>query len=162
MLHDFSANLLYHFVSCRRLQHPSQMRRQMAMVFSTSFVIYCWLFARNLFTIGYQGLTFEDCREISWIPRRISLCWKFRNSFLNMMNIWFGDPEVYFNGLRNSEDASSKILGVRRMEHSDLSILERLIHPDTYTMFGDVNLGRILCRFYSIQLTERFRNGVHS
>ena len=64
------------------------------------------------------------------------------------MNIWLGDPEAYFLGKR-SLDAASKIFGVRQMEHADLPNLEQLIHPETYEIFGDVDLERIL---YSINL----------
>ncbi|XP_076759809.1 cilia- and flagella-associated protein 61 [Xylocopa sonorina] len=59
-----------------------------------------------------------------------------------MMNIWLGDVEAYFLGKR-SLDPVSEVLGVRRMEHSDLPDLERLIRPETYEIFGDVDLGRV-------------------
>ncbi|CAL7938183.1 unnamed protein product [Xylocopa violacea] len=59
-----------------------------------------------------------------------------------MMNIWLGDLEAYFLG-RTSLEPASDVLGVRRMEHSDLPDLERLIRSETYDIFGDVNLGRI-------------------
>ncbi|KAF3420948.1 hypothetical protein E2986_13858 [Frieseomelitta varia] len=59
------------------------------------------------------------------------------------MNIWLGDPEAYFLG-RRSLDPASKIFGVRQMEHADLPNIEQLIHPETYEIFGDVDLERIL------------------
>lgn len=63
-----------------------------------------------------------------------------------MLSIWLGDPEVYFHG-RKSLDAATEIFGVRLMEHADLPNLEQLIRPETYEIFGDVQLERIL---YSI------------
>lgn len=63
-----------------------------------------------------------------------------------MLSIWLGDPEVYFRG-RKSLYAATKIFGVRLMEHADLPNLEQLIRPETYEIFGDVDLERIL---YSI------------
>lgn len=63
------------------------------------------------------------------------------------MDIWLGDPEAYFLG-RRSIDPASKIFSARQMEHADLPNLEQLIHPETYEIFGDVDLERIL---YSIK-----------
>ncbi|XP_076235027.1 cilia- and flagella-associated protein 61 [Calliopsis andreniformis] len=59
-----------------------------------------------------------------------------------MMNIWLRDPEIYLSGGR-SQEIPTKITGIRRMEHADLPILERLIRLETYDIFGDVNLGHI-------------------
>ncbi|XP_043265617.1 cilia- and flagella-associated protein 61-like [Colletes gigas] len=60
-----------------------------------------------------------------------------------MMDFWFDEAKAVHRG-RKSEDMSSGIhLTVRRMEHSDLPILERLIRPDTFEIFGETDLGRI-------------------
>lgn len=60
-----------------------------------------------------------------------------------MMNIWIGNPEQYFLGKRSKEPAA-KIIGSRAMEHADLPNVERLIRPETYEIFGDLNIERIL------------------
>lgn len=44
---------------------------------------------------------------------------------------------------RYANDSSSKILGYRGAEHSDLPYLERLIRPITYKIFGDIELERL-------------------
>ncbi|KAK1125027.1 hypothetical protein K0M31_006364 [Melipona bicolor] len=72
------------------------------------------------------------------------------------MNIWLGDPEAYFLG-RRILDPASKIFGVRQMEHADLPNLEQLIRPETYEIFGDVDLERILAE----DVTERNSMFVH-
>ncbi|XP_076395466.1 cilia- and flagella-associated protein 61 [Megachile rotundata] len=58
-----------------------------------------------------------------------------------MLNIWFDDPMKYFSD--EGQDALSKITAVRRMEHADLPILERLICSETDYIFQEPDLGRI-------------------
>ena len=70
------------------------------------------------------------------------------------MNIWLGDPEAYFLG-RRSLDPASRIFGVRQMEHADLPNLEQLIHPETYEIFGDVDLERILYSINQVLRTKK-------
>nr|XP_033324717.1 uncharacterized protein LOC117219588 isoform X2 [Megalopta genalis] len=56
--------------------------------------------------------------------------------------MWLGDPNGDFTGHRDGRPMPG-ILGVRKMEHADLAALEKLVHPDTYSVFGNVNLPRI-------------------
>ncbi|XP_076629845.1 cilia- and flagella-associated protein 61 [Colletes latitarsis] len=88
-------------------------------------------------SVNVAGKTLKTQTSVWWNGIELS------RSCCKMMNFWFDEARAVHHG-RKSEDVSSEILlTVRRMEHSDLPILERLIQPDTFEIFGETDLGRI-------------------
>nr|XP_031847355.1 cilia- and flagella-associated protein 61 [Nomia melanderi] len=57
-----------------------------------------------------------------------------------MADVQLRNPEIRFV---NRKEPAPDILGVRRMEHADLTSLETLMRPETSELFGDVDPGRV-------------------